>query len=147
MKKFAIISLALAIMTGVWLEGEFVQFLGTLLFGQFILVPLLGFMLLWSAMAYAQEAWHPHFSSCWIFTGVLTVCVLLSAVIGYGVHEWRVRETRLYVERASRLFDEHHSRESRFPSRLPVEVLGSPPKWLQQTDSVQLEPLEFRFVY
>ena len=147
MKNLALISTCIALGAAIVFEGSFLHLLLLMAAMFYLIVPATLIMGLLTAVAARRQTWRPWYSTFWRVAGIFTISVILSGLAGYGLHAWRVRQTRDYVSRAVALLDAHHASTGRYPDTFPTDAVGPPPKWLRSSQSCTVSAQDFRFEY
>src|SRR5688572_13367526 len=122
MKKFALISTCIALVSGFVYEGDFVHVVLLMTVMACLIAPAVLVMGIWTAVAARRQEWRPGYATFWKVTAIAVFCVLLSGVASHGMRRWRIWETHEYVSRAVAVLDQHHARTGRYPDTLPVDV-------------------------
>ena len=91
----------------------------------------------------------PELAAAWRSLKILPVAWVASALLAFGINQWRVYETRSFVARAVVALDAYRAKNGHFPSELPLGELGPLPKWLRNTSFVSItnDSFEFRYDY
>jgi hypothetical protein len=146
-KKLALFSTCIALGAAIAFEGSFLHLLLLMAAMFYLIIPSSLIMGIWTAVAARRQTWRPWYSTFWRCAGIFAFSVLLSGLAGYGLHEWRVRQTRDYVSRAVVVLDDLHARTGQYPSTFPIDAVGTPPKWLRSSQSCTVSAQDFRFEY
>jgi hypothetical protein len=147
MKFFFLISTCIALGAAIVFEGDFVHQVLLIVAMIYVIFPTSLIMGICTAVAACRQSLRPWYFMFWRVAGILTFSVFLSWVAGYGLHEWRLRQTRDYVLRALAVLDDYYARTGQYSNTLPIDVLGSPPKWLRNSKFCNLGVQDFRFEY
>lgn len=146
MRKFFIIMTLLAITLAFLREGNFDSMLILTVILFFCIIPAILFMAcytIWNRCKNIQSDWLITF---WRVIAITVWAIVLSVLLGKGMHHWRERETRAYVEKAVAVLDEIHRTKGSYPISLPIDKIGKPPKWLKGNECT-LTPDSFYFSY
>ena len=130
-------------------QGSFIQMLVVAGFTVFILLPV-GFVILVGATIGTLRrrgelpGWTNRAVRAWL---VFAGSTLFSWILGVSFHAYQVASVERYVRRACEALDCIREKDGRYPEMMPVEQVGSCPKFLREQGSYWSDGRSFRFEY
>ena len=148
MKRFAIISSFIALLSGFLLKGTFVHSIIVYAAGMYLGPPLILFMALWFVIGLKRTGTIPAgLRNTFLVSLIVGGTLLVSLGVGRSIHRWEIREVRLYVTKMVPKLDEYKRENGRYPESLSNLNAPSPPKLLKNAHSYSADADVFRFSY
>lgn len=148
MKTFAITLSALAILSGILVQGGFghaIVVMGSLLF---IGVPLTLFLVLWLMIGLKRSGGIP---SGWRKTSTISAMIGGGLILSFGtgslIHHWEIHRVRQFVKATVPFLDEYYHKNGTYPSSLEELGISSIPKVLRESSGYSSTQNTFRFEY
>lgn len=137
MKRFAVITFALAVLSGFLLKGTFGHLMIVVCLVLFLGAPLALFLAAWGLIGIKRLGVIPDgLGRIFSISVILGGGLLLSGATGAAVNYWRIHQARAFVEAMVPKLDEYRMKHGRFPRRL--EDLG-----VTHTPSLLVDPLGY----
>ena len=141
-RYFLCIGLAMAILSGVLMEGSFLHCVLCFAPVIWVIAPACVIMGIICLFKRSTAVWPAR------FLGVLMTTLLmfvLSFLVGTGVHQWRKNGVENYVEDCVPVLDAYKVRTGSFPKSLDEAGLPPPPEWIK--NGYDSDGSSFRFHY
>lgn len=152
MKWFLPVSLAAAVLAGIGagllFRGTFEQNVIVMLILFWIGIPV--FLLLggWALASRLRKRPVPKWIATLGIIGVsLTVCLIISLIVGKSVHQREIQEAHDYIDGVVPKLEAFHDEHGRYPAHLEEADLPSPPALLAESHSYYGDESHFRFEF
>lgn len=148
MKRFALITMLLAVLSGVFLKGDFGHGIIVGCFVVFVGGPLALFMTLWALFSLKRAGSIPGaLKKTFSISAILGCGLLLSLATGIGINHWEIHRTRAFVATIVPKLDAYRAKHGMFPASLREVGFARLPALLENDSGYTAEPDYFRFQY
>jgi hypothetical protein len=148
MKTFAITVSALALLSGMLVQGSFGHAIIVMSSILFMGVPLALFLALWLLIGLKRTRGIP---SGWRTTTTISAVIGGGLILSFGtgslIHHWEIRKVRQFVEATIPSLDNYHHKNGTYPSGLAELGISSVPKILRNSSGYSSTRDTFTFVY
>jgi amino acid transporter len=144
MKKFIIMGLVVAVLSGVWGQGNFFYLVALFAIVVYLVLPtlaLMGLIALLDARRGVVRDWVKTTSAVAIIVIALS---LLSAGVGEVCYHWQKQRMKQFVAEATPVLNDIKLRTGSYPSELPIDLKGKMPDWVTK-GSYKADGNSFRF--
>jgi|GEM_PF-2718061 len=148
MKPFAIISAALAILSGILFKGTFGHWLIVMAAGIWLGAPLAVFLGIWLITGLIRGRGISTGLKQTFFIAIIAGgALLLSLGTGRAIHHREIREARGYVEAMVPKLEQYRKEHGRYPATLSAVDASAPPRLFGEAHSYAAGSDSFQFVY
>ena len=148
MKRFALATIVLALISGFLLKGTFGHWVFVLGVGMCLGVPLALVLALWLLIALKRTGRVPDgLKATFLSSTIVGSSLLVSLGVGAAIHYWEIREARGYVAKIVPLLEAYQEKHGVYPETLADLSAPRPPNLLRDSNSYSAGADHFRFEY